>query len=75
MPSILNGPALEALLACMRRATVRRWRWRPTTPPRHRHRDDGRDYFAFIAGQHPRLRTMTLPFRGGLELTVCCQPL
>jgi predicted O-methyltransferase YrrM len=38
------------------------------------HRDEYRDYFAVIAGQHPRLRTMTLPFRGGLELTVCCAP-
>jgi predicted O-methyltransferase YrrM len=37
------------------------------------HREDYRDYFAFIASQAPRLRTMTLPFRGGLELTVCCE--
>jgi predicted O-methyltransferase YrrM len=37
------------------------------------HRDDYRDYFDFIARQGGRLRTMTLPFRGGLELTVCCE--
>jgi predicted O-methyltransferase YrrM len=38
------------------------------------YREEYRDYFAFIDGQHPRLRTSTLPFRGGLELTVCCGP-
>lgn len=38
------------------------------------HREEYRDYFDFIASQDTRLRTMTLPFRGGLELTVCCQP-
>jgi predicted O-methyltransferase YrrM len=38
------------------------------------YRDEYRDYFDFIAAQHPRLRTATLPFRGGLELTVCCGP-
>ena len=39
------------------------------------YREEYRDYFDFIAGQSGRLRTMTLPFRGGLELTVCCGPL
>jgi predicted O-methyltransferase YrrM len=38
------------------------------------HREEYRDYFDFIASRFPRLRTMTLPFRGGLELTVCCAP-
>jgi len=38
------------------------------------HREEYRDYFDFIARQGGRLRTMTLPFRGGLELTVCCAP-
>lgn len=38
------------------------------------YRDEYRDYFDFIAAQHPRLRTTTLPFRGGLELTICCGP-
>ena len=38
------------------------------------YREEYRDYFDFIAAQHPRLRTATLPFRGGLELTVCCGP-
>jgi predicted O-methyltransferase YrrM len=33
-------------------------------------RDEYDEYFAFIAGPRNRLRTMTLPFRGGLELTV-----
>ena len=28
------------------------------------------DYFKFLADPANRLRTMTLPFRGGLELTV-----
>jgi predicted O-methyltransferase YrrM len=39
------------------------------------YREEYRDYFDFIASQSPRLRTTTLPFRGGLELTVCCEPL
>jgi predicted O-methyltransferase YrrM len=38
------------------------------------YREEYRDYFDFIASQAGRLRTMTLPFRGGLELTVCCGP-
>jgi predicted O-methyltransferase YrrM len=33
-------------------------------------RDAYRDYFAFISDPANRLRTMTLPFAGGLELTV-----
>jgi len=33
-------------------------------------RDAYRDYFAFIEDRANRLRTMTLPFQGGLELTV-----
>ncbi len=36
------------------------------------HRDEYRDYFDLIHDQGGRLRTMTLPFRGGLELTVRC---
>ncbi|MEX2650259.1 MAG: class I SAM-dependent methyltransferase [Alphaproteobacteria bacterium] len=36
------------------------------------HPDEYQDYFAFIAAQGDRMRTMTLPFRGGLELTVRC---
>jgi len=39
------------------------------------YREEYRDYFDFIASRSGRLRTMTLPFRGGLELTVCCGPL
>ncbi len=33
-------------------------------------RDNYRDYFEFIADPANRLRTMTLPFEGGLEFTV-----
>ncbi|MBV9833463.1 MAG: hypothetical protein JO055_03590, partial [Alphaproteobacteria bacterium] len=36
------------------------------------HRQTYADYFAFIADPANRLRTMTLPFAGGLELTVRC---
>ena len=36
------------------------------------YRDEYADYFAFIARQGARFRTATLPFRGGLEMTVCC---
>ncbi len=35
-------------------------------------REPYRDYFAFIDDPTHRLRTMTLPFEGGLELTVKC---
>ena len=34
------------------------------------HADAYRDYFAFVNDPSNRLRTMTLPFEGGLELTV-----
>ena len=30
------------------------------------------DYFAFLADPANRLRTMTLPFDGGLEMSVVC---
>jgi predicted O-methyltransferase YrrM len=36
------------------------------------YRDDYRDYFEFINDPANRFRTMTLPFEGGLELTVRC---
>ena len=36
------------------------------------YREEYRDYFDFIGGQGARFRTATLPFRGGLEMTVCC---
>jgi predicted O-methyltransferase YrrM len=32
--------------------------------------DEYRDYFEFVNDPTNRFRTMTLPFRGGLELTV-----
>ena len=35
-------------------------------------RDSYRDYFEFINDPANRFRTMTLPFEGGLEFTVCC---
>src|SRR5262245_5379546 len=37
------------------------------------YRDEYADYFRFIADQGDRFRTMTLPFQGGFELTVCCR--
>jgi predicted O-methyltransferase YrrM len=36
------------------------------------HRSDYADYFAFINDPANRFRTMTLPFSGGLELSVRC---
>ncbi len=38
------------------------------------HRDDYADYFAFLADPANGFRTMTLPFQGGLELSVRCEP-
>ena len=35
-------------------------------------RDAYRDYFSFVNDRRNRLRTMTLPFEGGLEFTVRC---
>ena len=35
-------------------------------------RDFYKDYFDYIAA-NPRLRTMTLPFEGGLEMTICAE--
>jgi hypothetical protein len=37
-----------------------------------RYRGEYADYFAFLAANG--FRTMTLPFDGGLELSVRCQP-
>ena len=31
-----------------------------------------KDYFAFVNDPRNKLRTMTLPFEGGLEFSVCC---
>jgi predicted O-methyltransferase YrrM len=39
-----------------------------------RHRSEYADYFAFLADPVNGFRTMTLPFDGGLELSVRCQP-
>jgi predicted O-methyltransferase YrrM len=39
-----------------------------------RHRSDYADYFAFINDPSNGFRTMTLPFDGGLEFSVRCQP-
>ena len=38
------------------------------------HRDDYADYFAFINDPNNHFRTMTLPFNGGLELSVFTPP-
>ena len=36
------------------------------------HRGDYADYFAFLNDPANRFRTMTLPFEGGLEMSVRC---
>jgi predicted O-methyltransferase YrrM len=38
------------------------------------HRNDYADYFAFLADPANGFRTMTLPFQGGLEVSVRCEP-
>jgi predicted O-methyltransferase YrrM len=38
------------------------------------HRAEYADYFAFLEDPANGLRTMTLPFDGGLELSVRCRP-
>jgi predicted O-methyltransferase YrrM len=38
------------------------------------HRNEYADYFAFLADAANGFRTMTLPFEGGLELSVRCEP-
>lgn len=38
------------------------------------HRNEYADYFAFLANPANGFRTMTLPFAGGLELSVRCGP-
>jgi predicted O-methyltransferase YrrM len=38
------------------------------------HRTEYADYFAFLADPANGFRTMTLPFDGGLELSVRCEP-
>ena len=38
------------------------------------HRSEYADYFAFLEDPANGFRTMTLPFGGGLELSVRCQP-
>jgi predicted O-methyltransferase YrrM len=38
------------------------------------HRNEYADYFAFLADPANGFRTMTLPFQGGLELSVRCEP-
>jgi hypothetical protein len=38
------------------------------------HRNEYADYFALLADPANGFRTMTLPFDGGLELSVRCEP-
>jgi len=38
------------------------------------YRTEYADYFAFLENPANGFRTMTLPFAGGLELSVRCQP-
>jgi predicted O-methyltransferase YrrM len=38
------------------------------------HRNEYADYFGFLADPANGFRTMTLPFSGGLELSVRCEP-
>jgi predicted O-methyltransferase YrrM len=61
-------PALELVTAHLRLGGI------VVCDNTERHRSEYADYFAFL--EHPAngFRTMTLPFDGGLELSVRCQP-
>jgi predicted O-methyltransferase YrrM len=59
-------PALDLVTPYLRRRAI------VVCDNTERYRDDYADYFAFIASHG--FRTMTLPFDGGLELSVLCEP-
>jgi predicted O-methyltransferase YrrM len=59
-------PALELVTPHLRSGAI------VITDNTERHRSEYADYFAFLEANG--FRTMTLPFDGGLELSVHCQP-
>jgi predicted O-methyltransferase YrrM len=61
-------PALELLAPHMRTGTV------VVCDNTERYREAYADYFAFLGDPAHGFRTMTLPFDGGLELSVRCGP-
>jgi predicted O-methyltransferase YrrM len=59
-------PALELVTPCLKPGAI------VVCDNTERHRREYADYFAFLGANG--FRTMTLPFDGGLELSVRCQP-
>jgi len=59
-------PALDLVTPHLRRGAI------VVCDNTERYRDDYADFFVFIAAHG--FRTMTLPFDGGLELSVLCEP-
>ena len=57
-------PALECVSSSLRRGAI------VVTDNTATKSDEYRDYFKFVNDPRNRFRTMTLPFSGGLELTV-----
>lgn len=60
-------PALELVAPHLRRGAI------VVCDDTQRHRSEYADYFAFLADPNNGFRTMTLPFDGGLELSVRCE--
>jgi predicted O-methyltransferase YrrM len=60
-------PALELIAPHLRSGAI------VVSDNTEQHRASYTDYFAFINDPAQRFRTMTLPFSGGLELSVRCQ--
>jgi predicted O-methyltransferase YrrM len=80
--SVIRDPELESLMTALH-ATMARPALELVTPHLRsgaivisdntaQYRSEYADYFAFLEAN--RFRTMTLPFDGGLELSVRCQP-
>jgi predicted O-methyltransferase YrrM len=59
-------PGLELVTPCLKPGAI------VVCDNTERHRSEYADYFAFLGANG--FRTMTLPFDGGLELSVRCQP-
>jgi predicted O-methyltransferase YrrM len=59
-------PGLELVTPCLKPGAI------VVCDNTERHRSEYTDYFAFLGAN--RFRTMTLPFDGGLELSVRCEP-
>ena len=61
-------PALELVAPHLKRGAI------VVCDNTEQHRGAYADYFAFLEDPANGFRTMTLPFSGGLELSVRCQP-